>query len=86
MFALRADIAVVILIPFEVRTGKCAIFALGFVNQRNERDDASLPGQPCRVLRRTMGCVCNKPVRLEAKAFFGPVNHGLRRTHFGLSD
>ena len=54
VLAFRAGIAVVVFVPFEVGTGKCAIFTLGFVDQWDEGNDAALLCQPRQVLRRSI--------------------------------
>lgn len=83
--SLWANVLVVDLIPFEVRPRPGAILAIGFVAHRNERDDPALFDQSREVRGRAVGGVSGKPIRLDAKAFFCAIQHGLRGADLGLA-
>src|SRR5262245_34736463 len=75
---LRAYIDVPILVEGKVLSAQRAIFALGFLNDRNVRSDPLLVDDPVERRRRSVGSVRCKTFGLQAEALFGAANHRLR--------
>lgn len=73
----RADILIILLVPFEIGSRPGAVRAFSFVDHRDERDDPPLLNQPTEVLAGSISRVGGDPVRLDAEASLGPVEHGL---------
>src|SRR6185437_13861029 len=82
----RTDIDITCLIEGEVIPAQRAILAPRLVDDRNVRRDPLLVDNPIERLRRAIGRVGGKVVRLEVKSLLGSLNHRLRRTDLGLTD
>ena len=62
------------------------VVTLGLVDDRDVRRDLLLVDQPVEVRGRPLGRIRRQPLRLQAEALLGPVDHGLGRAHLGLAD
>ena len=85
-FSARAVVNVAGRIISKVAAGEGAVVPLRFVEHGNMRCDAFLLDQPVQHRSSPVGGIPDKPLRLETKALFGPLNHGPRRTDLGLAN
>ena len=82
LFAVRADIAVGLIIPRKVSSGERAGSALAFFKHRDERQNLAFECQPNKIVGRPVGRICGYPIWLQAKPLFGLVNHLAHGTNF----
>src|SRR5215468_1813989 len=84
--ALQTYIDVPILVEGKVLSAQPAIFALGFLNDRNVRSDPLLVDDPVQRRRRSVGSVRCKTFGLQAEALFSAVNHRLHGADLCLAN
>src|SRR5262249_29279374 len=82
----RADICVSDLVIMKVLAREGAVVALGPIMDWDVRLDLLLFTQPVQHGRRPVGRIGGEPLRLEAQALFGALQHGSCGAHFGLAD
>jgi hypothetical protein len=84
-FAARTDVAVAFFVPSEVGPQEGAVLAVTFVKDWDERQDLTFCGQPNQIVGATIrGISCN-PIRFQAKALFGTLDHLAHGAHLGGS-
>ncbi len=83
LFALRADVAVVVLVPGEVGARPGAILTFRLVEDGNEGKDFPPERKPDEIIRGAVGRICSDPIRLQTKAFPGAVDHLAHCPNFG---
>ena len=84
--AARAGVEIAAVVVGEVGPLEGAVAALGLVEDRDVRLDPALMHQPGEHLGRAIGAVGGQPLRLEAEAILGALDHGACRADLGLAD
>src|ERR1700757_4296769 len=70
----------------ESRAREGAIISLGLVEHRDMWRDTLLLDQPVQHRGCPVGGITRKPLGLETEALLCSLDHGLRRTDFGLAN
>ena len=86
LLAARTGVEIAPVVVGEVGPLEGAVAPLGLVEDRDVRLDPALVHQPGEHLGRAIGAVGGQPLRIEAEAILGALDHRARRTDLGLAD
>src|SRR3954465_15977977 len=84
--ARRAVVDVACRIISKVAAREGAVISLRFVKHGDMWRDTLPLDQPVQHRSRTVSSIASKPLWPEAKALFGPFDHGLCRANLGLAN
>src|SRR4051794_8765540 len=86
LLSARAMVDIASRIISKVAAREGAVISLRFVDHGDMWRDTLLLDQPVQHRSRTVSGIASKPLWFEAKALFGPFDHGLCRANLGLAN